>query len=126
VFEGGSVLKRVNQWFWRQWEPEVGGVYSVVDQHGIAIVKVLAAQPGVVHLRLYKERLQSRPEQIATADLTIGSIDDEDGIFGMGHLPLDASTFESWRPELIHVEGVAEAELEGYQVWKEANGGVWE
>lgn len=120
------MFERLRRWLGTDFRPQVGGVYSVLGQRGIAIAKVLAVEPGVLHVRLYKERFQRRPQQVDTTALTLGSIEDEDGVFGIGHLPLEEARFTSWDPRLIHVEEVGEDELHGYRIWEDAQGGVWD
>ena len=41
----------------------------------------------------------------------------------MGYLPLSRQSFTGWKPEFIKVVPAEPAELEGYEMWKEANGG---
>ena len=78
-------------------------------------------------MRLYAKRYDERPQDVADEELTLGTIHDEE--FGLGHLPLDASAFESWKPELIRHTAVDPEELEGYVMWRQAEdegtGGVW-
>jgi hypothetical protein len=104
-----------------------GDVCSVRSgsQGKYAIAKVLVRDPAIVHVRVYKEWFPSRPQRIETAALSLGSIHDPDG-FGMGHLPLSEGAFGLWEPIVIHREPVTEDELDGYQIWKESRGGVWE
>src|SRR5688572_13725931 len=73
------------------WEP--GGLYSIRhSERGFGVVKVLAIDPGVISIRMYKQTFETRPSSIDPSGLTLGSIDDADG-FGVGHLPLDGPTF---------------------------------
>ena len=64
---------------------------------GFGIVKILALEPGAVHIRLYKEKFASRPDFIDATGLSLGTVHDEDG-FGIGHLPLSARNFAQWEP----------------------------
>lgn len=101
---------------------EVGGLYSVRDsKHGFRVAKILALDPGVVSVRIYKQTFDDRPSSIDPATLSLGSIYDGTG-FGMGHLPIDPETFDGWQPKLILRSAVTEEELEGYQIWKESGG----
>jgi hypothetical protein len=88
------------------------------------IAKVLVRDPAIVHVRVYKESFPSRPQQIDTQALSLGSSHDPDG-FGMGHLPMSEGEFGLWEPIVIHREPVAQDELEGHQIWKDSGGGVW-
>jgi len=45
--------------------------------------------------------------------------------FGIGHLPMSPETFNSWEPVLLSQQSISEEELEGYKLWKQANGGVF-
>ena len=89
------------------------------------MAKVLVVDPGVVHVRVYKNRFESRPDSVDVTALTLGTIHDADG-FGMGHLPISTENFTSWQPVFLVADGVSEKELEGYNMWKEAGGGAFE
>lgn len=102
-----------------------GGYYSIIDGESIGIAKVLKIDPEIVHVRIYKEHFPQRPRSIDPARLTLGSIDDKDG-FGMGHLPLRLVTFREREPLFITHTEVKPEELQGYEMWKDSNGGVWE
>lgn len=101
----------------RSYKP--GDIYSVDDGEGkFGIVKVLALDPGVIHLRIYKNKFDNRPASIDTKELSLGRLGDEGG-FGIGHIPLDIDGFKAWKPELLTNETVLEEELDGYKIWKE-------
>lgn len=105
----------------------VGGIYSTRDDPDMFhVVKVLACDDNAVHLRLYKNKFRARPVELAVHELTLGTIHDGDGPAGIGHLPLDPRSFSSWDPVLIRTESVDESELEGYRMWQDARGGVWD
>jgi hypothetical protein len=86
---------------------------------------VLALDPGIVSIRIYKQRFPARPENVGPSQLVVGTIHDTDG-FGIGHMPLATSTFASWEPRLIRRAEVSESELDGYRYWKESGGGVFQ
>lgn len=97
-----------------------GDIYSVDDGKGkIGIVKVLVVEPGVIHLRIYKNKFDSRPQTIDTKELSPGRLGEEGG-FGIGHIRLDINGFKDWGPELLTTEKVNEDELDGYNIWKES------
>jgi len=102
-----------------------GGYYSIVDGDRFGIAKVLKLDPEIVHVRIYKEHFPQRPLSIDPDQLTLGTIHDKDG-FGMGHLPLRLEKFRESEPIFITHAEVKEDELEGYEMWKDAEGGVWE
>ncbi len=101
----------------------VGGVYSIRSgDGGFGVVKVLALDPGVVSVRIYKQKFKVRPTVVDPAALTLGSLHDPGG-FGIGHAPVAEEGFASWEPHLLLVQDVSEDELEGYRYWKEDEGG---
>jgi len=102
-----------------------GEYYSIIDGNEFGIAKVLKLEAEIVHVRIYKEHFAQRPRSIDPGRLTLGSIHDEDG-FGMGHLPLRTATFQDREPLFITHAAVTANELAGYEMWKEAQGGVWE
>ena len=102
-----------------------GGYYWIMDGEEFAIARVLKLDPDIVHVRIYKQHFPQRPHAIDPSQLTLGTIHDEDG-FGMGHLPLRLRTFQEREPLFITQAPVSAKELEGYNVWKDAEGGVWE
>jgi hypothetical protein len=107
----------------KDWLP--GAVFSSKNKTGdFSIVKILAIDASGVHIRTYKEHFLSRPSDICTASLTLGSIHDKDG-FGMGHLPLLRNVFATWDISFICMETVYEEELEGYKYWLEVEGGYF-
>ena len=101
-----------------------GELYSVDSENGFRIAKVLATDDQTVHIRLYKNFFGTRPAIIDESKLTLGTIDDPDG-FGVGHLPLSRDQFRTWHPVFIRKTAVRRDELEGYELWKKSNGGVW-
>jgi hypothetical protein len=107
-------------------EYKIGGLYSVISGDGnYSVAKILALDEEAVHVRLYKNKFRSRPQAIDPSILALGSIYDEDG-FGMGHLPLSREGFAGWQPIFLTQTSVTEEELEGYEIWKEDGGGVWQ
>jgi hypothetical protein len=101
-----------------------GEIYSVQDQDGYKVAKILAVDSRAVHVRLYKNSFPDRPHSVDVNKLTLGSIHDADG-FGIGHLPVTAATFSSWLPILITRTAVTQEELEGYEEWKKSKGGAF-
>ena len=103
-----------------------GGLYSIDNGDGtFGVAKILVLDGEAAHVRTYKNRFTTRPETVDVDQLSLGSIHDSDG-FGMGHLPLTREAFLSWRPRLISVATVTSEELEGYEMWKEAGGGLFQ
>ena len=103
-----------------------GGYYSIPDgDGGFSVAKVLKLEPDIVHVRIYRQHFSERPRSIDVNQLSLGSIDDDDG-FGMGHMPLRLTTFEGFEPRFLVFSEVKVEELEGYHLWKDAQGGVFE
>src|SRR5438034_3146824 len=113
----------------RQLPPSLaaGDVCSVRSGDGTtySIAKVLARDPGIIHVRVYKEKFKWRPDRADTTHLSLGTIHDSDGV-GVGHLPLSEGEFGLWEPIIIRREEVSVEELDGYDIWKESRGGVWQ
>ena len=104
---------------------KVGGLYSVInDADTYSIAKVLVIDKSAIHIRVYKNKFKTRPDKMDASTLLLGTIHDKDG-FGIGHLPLNIKEFKQWDPQFIQQEKVNDEELEGYKMWKEANGGVF-
>lgn len=111
-----SCSKLENQW-------QVGGLYSIKNGEGhFAIAKVLAIDPGVVSVRIYKQLFPSRPKQIDPSTLSLGSLK-EGPDFGIGHLPLTPEAFKQRAPVFIMKVDVRDDELEGYRTWKKSVAG---
>jgi hypothetical protein len=104
-----------------------GGVYSIDSGNGkFGVVKILKIEPGIVHVRVYKNKFATRPTAIKLDELSLGSIEDKDADgFGMGHLPISEKDFSGWKAVLLTKTEVKPDELEGYKMWKEAGGGVF-
>ena len=125
---GKNIARRLIQKFENYRLPDglsEGDICSIESgSGGFGIVKILALEPGTVHIRLYKEKFATRPDCIDATGLSLGTIHGGDG-FGIGHLPLSARNFAQWEPMIIGHEEVSPEELEGYNLWKESGGGVW-
>jgi hypothetical protein len=98
-------------------------VVSSADK-GSRIVKVLRVDDSTVHVALYQNTFSKRPAHVDTNGLDIGRIDDE-GIHGIGHLPLSRGTFAAWLPVRIQRSEVTDEELVGYRIWEESKGGTF-
>lgn len=104
-----------------------GGLYSVeAEKGGFSIVKILKLDAVGVHIRAYSNRFPQRPTDVDVTKLYMAGMNrNPDEELGMGHLPLSKESFAGWKPELIKVVSVEQAELEGYEMWKEAKGGYF-
>jgi len=102
-----------------------GGIYTIEDGTGkYGVAKVLVVDPEAVHVRVYKNKFDSRPLEIDPTTLSLGTVF-TDTEFGIGHLPLTSEGFTNWRPMLVMQSTVSQEELTGYELWKEG-GGIWE
>lgn len=98
-------------------KPVVGGVYASQASDGTyRITKVLVAEDGIVHLRMYAERFPTMPRDITSSDLSLGSLGSP-GDFGIGHAPVALEGFLAEHRTLLATEPVREEELEGYRIW---------
>ena len=103
---------------------EAGDLFLVRSgDGGYKVAKLLAIDASAIHVRLYKEGFSEVPRFVNTAALSMGTVHDTE--FGIGHLPISRASFASWRPIRLQHEPVTEDELEGYRMWKDANGGIW-
>ena len=94
-----------------------GDLCSVeLDEGEYRVVKILAMDDGMVHVRLYADRFGERPFQVDPAQLEHGATDK---YFGIRHVPVSAENFSTWRPGAIGREDVRADELEGYTIWQE-------
>jgi len=81
------------------------------------ISKVLAVDEYAVHVRIYKNKFPSLPQNLDTATLSLGGLGDPDG-FGIGHAPVAK---EGWLASHVFLkkEPVRDDELEGYKYYVE-------
>jgi hypothetical protein len=104
---------------------QAGGIYSIANgDGGYGVVKLLVFEDGICHVRIYKQKFQSRPGTIDVNSLSLGKPGDPNG-FGIGHIPLREAGFLKWQPVLITNTTVTPDELDGYEIWKKDGGGVF-
>jgi len=110
-------------------QPILPGALCVIpgDDGSFSLAKVLVVEDQTVHVRIYANRWKNRPSiaEVERTKLSMGNINDKEAGFGIGHLPIQKSTFERWKPVVLKVAPVANDELEGYKMWKEGRGGVF-
>jgi len=102
-----------------------GAYYSIADGERFSIAKVLKLEPDKVHVRIYQQHFAERPSSIDPNLLTLGAVLDRDNL-GIGHLPLRLDTFMGHKPMFLTYVEVQPNELNGYNLWKETNGSVFE
>jgi hypothetical protein len=97
-----------------------GALASVVTPEGsYGVVKILARDAGRIHVRLYRQRFEVRPESIRKEELSLGTGEP----CSAGHLPLSHTTFSDWWAQLLATTTVADEGLEGYRIWNRNQGG---
>jgi len=96
---------------------KAGSICTIEDGDGYGIVKVLVINDEEAHIKIYKNKYESRPEKVDLSTLGMGSITDGGG-FGIGHIPLRRKGFDNWKPVPVAFEAVTEEDLEGYNIWK--------
>ncbi len=101
----------------------IGGIYTIeTGDNSFGIVKILAFDDTLVHLKIYKNQWPDRPSSVDISSLSMGSITDKEG-FGIGHVPLDRKTFLNWKPIFVIQQPITAEELDGYNQWKSDQGG---
>jgi hypothetical protein len=89
---------------------KVGGIYISKNKDSTySATKIIAMDDFAVHIRIYQNKFKTRPSQLSSDTLKVL----------IGHAPLDKNGFLSDKPELITVETVKDAELEGYKIYLE-------
>ncbi len=104
---------------------KVGGLYSITaGDTEFNVAKVIAITKGMIHIRQYGNRFETRPESVDPSKLFLDDPNNP-ADFGLRHLPVDKETFEKMQPVFIKQENVSEEELEGFKAWKDAVGGFF-
>ncbi len=113
------ILVFIQRWGTQPKKIKAGSICTVDDGDGkFGIVKILVIDEEVVHVKIFKNKYDQRPDEVDIKTLSIGSVYDEDG-FGVGHAPIDRKGFDNWQPIAIAFEEVSKEDLEGYEIWKE-------
>ncbi len=98
------------------------------EKGGYNVLKVLEKDDNGVHVRIYSNVYPNMPVQLNPKDLWMAGIlnKSENVDLGKGHLPISYSSFMTWEAiPLNDYEEVTEEQLDGYQYWKEAEGGYF-
>ena len=98
------------------------------EKGGYNVLKVLKTDAMGVHIRLYSNVYPSLPATLDIETLYLAGLDEqsEQTDLGMGHLPISFDSFMTWQAvPLNQFEPVSEDQLEGYQMWQEAEGGYF-
>jgi hypothetical protein len=104
-----------------------GGLYSTRNENGsYSVLKVLRLDPQGVHVRMYSNQFAQHPSKLDESTLYMVGMDRKPNeSLGMGHAPISRASFASWGARFIKFAPVRQEELEGYEMWKEANGGYF-
>lgn len=104
-----------------------GGLYATPQENGTySVLKILKRDGHGVHVRVYSNVYETLPRQVDEATLYMAGADKKDNeLLGMGHLPISNETFAGWGAVFIQQSTVKPDELEGYEYWREAQGGYF-
>jgi uncharacterized protein YndB with AHSA1/START domain len=91
------------------------------ERYGFA--KLLHVEPRGVHVRLYADRYAIPPDAVNPWALQLERYDNPTMSFG--HAPMSRATFAGWEPAYHRLVMRSTEELEGYEMWKEAEGGFF-
>jgi hypothetical protein len=109
--------------FVKAWSPHeivAGDVFTVRDGAEFGVVKVLAVDPGRVHVCQYALRYPERPWQVKTSTMARTKATHGQGSYA--HLPLDRAEFARWQPILLRTEPVDASELDVLATWRAVQG----
>lgn len=102
-----------------------GGLYSVEWEDWFRVVKVLAVDGDVVHLRIYRNKFETRPADVEISVLT-WDIDMNDlSSVGIGHLPVALEGFLEDAPVFIKTDAVTPEEIEPVNNWRYEPEDIW-
>lgn len=104
-----------------------GGLYAVPRERGTySVLKILKQDAQGVHVRCYSNVYAARPADVDESVLYMAGVDKrEDEPLGMGHLPVSHASFAGWGATFVQHSTVSSEELEGYEMWREAEGGYF-
>lgn len=104
-----------------------GGLYAVPRENGAySVLKLLKHDAHGVHVRCYSNVHATRPASVDESTLYMAGVDKrDDEPLGMGHLPISHASFTGWGAIFIQASTVSSEELEGYEMWREAEGGYF-
>ncbi|MEP6833823.1 MAG: hypothetical protein ABJB74_10525 [Gemmatimonas sp.] len=107
---------------WTPYEIKGGDLFTVRDGDAFSVLKVLAIEPGRVHVRQYALRYPERPSIVKSSTLLRDS--GQPGAHSYAHLPLDFDEFLRWEPSLLRSEPLSEDELKPLEVWRRQQTGT--
>lgn len=101
---------------WAPYEIKPGDLFTVRDGDAFSVLKVLATDPGRVHVRQFGLRYPERPWTVKSSTLLRNA--NEGNAKTFPHLPLDFQEFLRWEPSLLRSEPLTEEELKPMEVWR--------
>jgi hypothetical protein len=100
--------------------------YTQEEQGSYHVLKLLKIDDGGFHVRLYSNEFAEPPASLDETRLyRAGRNHKPTEKPGMGHCPVSRKSFLSWDATFIQQSTVNPEELEGYNLWREANGGYF-
>ncbi|MBD7924217.1 hypothetical protein [Xanthomonas bonasiae] len=108
-----------------QWQQ--GGLYVTERENGRFVpLKILKLDAHGVHIRVYSNVYPEPPARIDEATLYMAGVDRPDDVpMGMGHLPISIASFSGWEARFVQPSSVTAEELDGYDIWRDAEGGYF-
>ena len=105
----------------------IGGIYSVPhESSSYVVVKILKTDSIGVHLRLYSNVFNEKPEVVNEAELKVLSFNNELNLpAGAEHVAISHNSFNNWGASFVQQSEVSEEELIGFQEWFNAKGGFF-
>ena len=98
---------------------KTGDICTVQEGNGwFGVVKVLLIDADRIHVKMYQNKFDTRPEMIDPDSLFMGPVDPEENGITMAHLPYQKSEFNAMKPEVEAYEPVTPEELEAFRIWK--------
>lgn len=104
-----------------------GGLYVTEQESGRFVpLKILKVDEQGVHVRVYSNVFRAPPRTIDESTLYMAGMDRrDDERLGMGHLPISRASFSDWNVRFVQQSSVSAEELEGYNMWRDAEGGYF-
>ena len=89
-----------------------GSICTVANGDGrFGAIKVLMVTNLFLEVTIYKNKFDTRPDEVDIDQLTIGTVHDPDG-FGIGHVALAPDGFMNWQPVIVGFREVTAEEEE--------------
>lgn len=110
-------------------EIKEGCYYAILHRSkGFTVVKTLVKDNFGVHITMFSNIFDNIPYNLKPSKLFIASPNEtsDSAALGIESIPVSFNSLKTW--QLIDIglcEAVSKDELEGYEMWKEANGGYF-